>query len=455
MIARFLTVTYFALVFLGVGVSSLVDTPLLRGLFLAPAGVYVLWRLTLAATRGALNGTGEPPVRFGVLQSLVVLYAALYCGLYFLRSDALVVGASNASALMVHVLFWYVVYHDPTYRARRPLFFVDLLRSVFLGSLTGLLGALSHVGWSLQPGRVHNLSGKASFVRSDLDVPLLALMLGIWGVVLLFLRHRSRQGSIGTAGGKPPSRLLGFLLVGWCLLVLVLYSRRTPLFALVATSLFLFLPGKLGRKVVYGALLFPLLPLVWDMVVVVLLPLTQNALMDALLARNDAENYLTATNRLVVWSRAFEFLTTPNLQHLIGYGGTPEHLVLGTASWSHTHNAYLQLALEAGLLVLALAIGILVASLRRVTETLRLGYLTSQGYVLMGMLIGWIVVSSVEPALRGHSMVHMIILTLTLSAGNLGAEALRLAAPAAVQARRFAGRRRPATGPGNTALGTT
>jgi hypothetical protein len=454
MIARVLTVTYFAFVFLGVGVSSLADAPLLRGLFLAPAGIYVLWRLTLAATRGALRERGEPPVRFGVLQSLVVLYAALYCGLYFLRSNALVGGVSNASALMLHVLFWYVVFHDPAYRVRRPLFFADLLRSVFLGSLTGLMGALSHVGWSLQPGRIHNLAGKATFVRSDLDVPVLALMLGIWGVVLLFLRHRNRQGTIGAPGGKPPSRLLGFMLVGWCLLVLVLYSRRTPLFALAATSLFLFLPGKLGRKVVYGALLLPLLPLVWDMVVVVLLPLTQNAVVDALLVRNEAEHYMTATNRVIVWSRTFEFLTTPHLQHLIGYGGTPEHLVVGTAGWSHTHNAYLQLALEAGLVVLLLAIGILVASLRRVTETLRLGYLTYQGYVMMGMLIGWIVVSSAEPALRGHSMVHMIILMLAISAGNLGAEALRLATPAAVQARRFAGQHRPANSRRDPTLGT-
>lgn len=422
MIARAIVLTYFSLFFLSAGLVNLSGRYILHGLFVAPGGLYAAWRITLWATHHATHRQSRPSAYFGRMSLATMLYATAYGVLYFFRAESGIAALGSFVALLTHVLFWHFVFFAPPYHRRPRLFFQDILLSLVLGSVVGVIGALSFVGWDLTPGMVHNLAEHAPFVRSDLDVPFLALALGVWGVVLLFLRRQAPD--LQGYQGRSPSRTIGLLLLAWALAVLLLYSRRTPLIALLGTTAFLFLPGGLGRKLAYLAVLFPFIPFVWDTAAAILVPLTQNPIADAILARNSIDDYLTATNRAFVWAASIDYLLTPSLQHLVGYGGAPIHLL--RADWTHTHNAFIQVVFDAGLLVLILAVILLVTAFRRIVWTIRARYETDHAYILLGVLVAWLVIASVEPGLRGVSIVHLAFILIVLCIGNLHGEARRL-----------------------------
>ncbi len=436
MVARLLVVSYLSLFFVVDGLARITGNGLLRACFIVPPALYVLWRLSLWAAYHARHGRhGAAPVYFGTVPVLVLLYAVAYSALYFPRATSGINAASGVGVVVVHAVFWHLVFHAPVYRgARRKVFFNDMLLGVFAATIVGAAGALSFVGWSFTPGSVHDLAGKAPFVRSDLDVPLLAQVLGTWGAAVLFVRRERRRQAPSSEAGLP-SRMLGIVLIGWCVALLVLYSRRTPLFAVLATAALVFAPTRVVRRLAYGAVLIPMVPLFWDRVVAVALPLTQNSVVNAVLARNDASDYLTANSRLDLWTRSIRFLTRPDPHHLIGYGGAPREL---HASWSdHMHNAYIQLALDAGLILLLAVIVLLVVSFRSLAATISSGEGAYHAHAVRAVLIGWVVVSGVEPSLRSYSIAHLLFFMFVLAAVNLASSARRL------RSTRMAGRTPP------------
>ncbi|HET7459865.1 MAG TPA: O-antigen ligase family protein [Longimicrobium sp.] len=419
MVVRLIVLTYFALLFVAEAVSDLADSHALAVLFLLPAAGYATWRVTLAATHFALRKDGQRPMATGQLAAAVLVYVALYSLLYLPRGETALAAMRGFVTLFVHTAFWHAAFCAPAYRGeRRKRFFADLLCSLFLGTVVGAGFALAYTGWSFEPGSVHDLSGRAPGVRSDLDVPFLALLLGVWGIVILFVRRRFR-GTVAGVGRVLRSPLLGIALVGCCVAVLVLYGRRTPLIALVTAGAFLVVPGAVGRKLAYLAVLFPFVPLAWDMVAAVLLRVTQNSLAAAILVRNDPDDYLTGTNRLYVWMASLDYLSEPRFGHLVGFGGAPGFLLQNTADWTHTHNAYLQLVFDAGVPVLVLALAILVTALRRVSLAISLDRQPYCAYVLLGLLVAWLVTSGVEPTLRSLALPHLVFILLTLVAANL------------------------------------
>jgi len=197
-------------------------------------------------------------------------------------------------------------------------------------------------GWRIRPGAIHNLS-TTPLVRSDVDVPILTIVLTFVavGAVAKYgaekgLRAPHRWRTAAVAG-------VGVLLVA--VVTFFLYSRRTPLLAVMGGLAVMALPLALQRRMAYLTPAIAIAPLFWTLLAPILVAMTQNPIVDSLLARNDPEHYLTATFRLSGWQAALEFISRPRLQHLWGYGGSE---ILGIRM-AHTHNVLLQLFFDAGL----------------------------------------------------------------------------------------------------------
>ena len=417
MLTRLVALSYFPLFFLSIGASTLSDQVFLRGLPLMPAAVYVVMRLS----SGVLVGDR---VRWKVSDGLTIAafaYVVAYSVLYFPRAFSGTLAIGTLPTLVIHLLFWHLAYSDPVYRHDRRRFFRDLWGGVFGGFVVGFLLTLQHTGFLLRPGTIHNLSREGTFVRSDLDVPMLAVGVTLMGIVWVFFAGRMRRAvaRAGGLGGVVNRRAVGVI----CLLIgvssLYLYSRRAPMLAVLGSTFLLLLPPRVGRRVVYAAVLIPLVPVVWDIVAQILVLVTQNDVVDAIVARNDIRSYETATNRLAVWLRALAFIAEVRPQHLWGYGGAPAFILAGSMDWQHVHNAFLQLFFDAGLIVLMTAVGLLVWSYYRLNRMMEAGWYPHEVLLIFGYLTAWLVIGAVEPALRAYSVVHMVFLMLVSVTANV------------------------------------
>ncbi len=417
MIARLLVLTYFPFFFLSVGLAELAGHSLLLGFHLAPAGFYVASRLACIAVRGGSQTEGV-----GILTAALFVFVGLYSILFFPRAYSGPLAVATAPTLVVHVLFWHFVYNARTYSQDRHTFFKDLWWGVAAGFGVGAAGAVAHVG-SFQPGAVHNLAEEAAFVRSDLDVPLLGVAVGTIGAVFLFRAEDVREAARWSRRGGAPSRWTGALLLAAAFGGLFVYSRRTPLFALLAICGLFILPKAPAKRLFSVALLFPFVPVVWDYVAIILVTVTQNPVFDALLARNDVETYLTATNRILAWQRSFEFLANVRFQHFLGFGNVPASIL--PLDWTHVHNAFLQLIFEAGVIVFALGVYLIVATYRRLMNLVGSARVGGHALVLYGLFIAWLIHSGVEPGFRGYSMINLLFLMTVVLVGNVYEEERR------------------------------
>jgi hypothetical protein len=421
MFVRFLVFTYFPSFFVGVGLAKLSGLDALRGL---PLGVAAVLLIFVVARSAILRRHASRML----LQAAapVVLYAIVYSVLYFPRAfhGWNVVGL--LPSLMLHVFFWMAAYRAPIYTRRRDLFFRDLWGGATAGFVTGLVGAMAGASWSLTPGALHNLSETAAFVRSDLDVPLLGVVVGLVGAEGL-VHGRSQSRSTG--------RLWSLFRFTIAFVGLVLYARRVPLAALFLGIASLIIARQRVAKVLYVVFLIPLAPFVWDTMATVLLAVTQNPIVDSILARNDAASYLTASNRVETWLKTVDFLRDVRVQHLWGYGGPPEYVLPRGLGWQHVHSGVLEVVLEAGFISLALALVVAARAIGHVLVVSRDQRFFRDATLIVAVMVAWFAEAALEPALRGYSIVHLLfLLGATLSAcmfsdvqqeANVGAAAPR------------------------------
>ncbi len=419
---RILVVSYFLLFIISTGIAGLMGSMLFRGIVLVPATMYVLVELVARGLR-QLRGQ-DTSRRWDRLLWITVLYVSIYSVLYFPRAFAGAMALGGLPSLIVHVLFWHAAFTARVYEARRRLFFSDLWLGIFLAFGFGLGNALVVTGWNLAPGAVHNLDQVALFVRSDLDIPLLAAGLCVWGAVFGPLRGRLLSWTKHRWNDEKdyPGRA-----VAWCGLVagaaaLFIYSRRTPIFAVIVAVAVLLLPRRIRGRAFWGAAAFPLIPLAWDAVVAVLIPLTQNPIADAILARNHPNTYLTATYRLTTWLKSFAWIANVQISHLWGYGGAPEAVLPAGRGWLHTHNALIQLFFEGGLISVALAVWLVVGALRRLDHLIAMSWNPGDLLVLLGFLWLWAVLAAVEPSFRSYTLVHVMFLLICVVVANLHSE---------------------------------
>jgi hypothetical protein len=409
---RLLVVSYFTLYQFGPGLAQLSGIVLFHGLLILPAATYVLLR-TINALRTGLPVSGTLSLAFPLA------YVLLYSTLYFSRSESGAIAIGNAATLIIHALFWHTVYSASVYRERRRRFFQDVWSSVAVAFVAGFLYAQSYIGFHLIPGSIHNLAERAPLVRSDLDIPFFALLLGIVGAVHLWRRKRLAPTIRSVTWIRYPSVAAGIALLAVCLFGLLMYNRRTPLFALIIIIAVLALPTRWGLRSVYAFVAFPLLPMFWNAVVPIVVFLTQNPVAAALLKRNTLESYLTATNRLAVWLKSIGYIADLRIQHLWGYGGAPPAVLESRTQWSHVHNAFMQMVFDAGFITLALAVILIVRMYRQLTVLVQVGSYRGDALALFGALVCWLVLSGVEPALRSVSAIHLFFIVLVSCVGNL------------------------------------
>jgi len=412
MAVRLLVLSFFTLYQFGPGLASTSGLLAYHFLLLAPTSAYVVMRTVTSVRQG-------PPIPGWSSVAFPLLYAAVYSALYFPRANSGFALAANTPMLIVNVLFWHFAYSSEAYRNHRQRFFQDLWMSLALGLIAGFAVAQSYVGYSFSPGAVHNIAERAPLIRSDLDVPIFALFLGIVGIVHLWRRRRLLPSLRAVTWIRPHGLQYGAILFLMSLFTLFMYNRRTPLIAMMLVVGVLALPTKWGLRSLYGVFLFPLIPLFWDFAVRILIPLTQNDFVDSLLARNDPETYLTATNRLGVWMQSLAYLADFRVQHLWGYGGAPAVVLEGSKNWTHVHNSAMQTVFDAGFLTLALAVVLLVQVYRRLVVLVQHGTYRGEALSVFAVFVGWLVLSGVEPMMRSISSAHLFILALAVAVANL------------------------------------
>jgi len=419
MAIRVFVVLYFTLYQFGPGLAQETGLGVFRGLLVIPAAAYVLLRAATSARRGA-------PIPGWRAVRLALLYSVLYSVLYFPRVNAAPTAVVNSVTLIVHVLFWHAAYSASVYRARRRRFFSDIWLGVAVALVAGFLYAQHYIGFQFRAGAIHNLAERTPFIRSDLDVPFFALVLGTVGVTHLVRRRRLLPSIARVTWIRSPSGAYGFGLLSICLLCLAMYSRRTPLFALLLVTAVLTLPTKWGLRSLYATLAFPLIPMFWDVAVKILVPLTQNPVADAILARNDLESYLTATNRLAVWIKSMQFLANVRIAHLWGYGGAPASVLAANpergVGFTHVHNAFMQVIFDAGVITLLLACFLMVLMYRRLSVLVQVGVYRGDALSLFSVFVGWLVLCGVEPTLRSVSAAHLFFLVVAIAIANLHRE---------------------------------
>lgn len=406
-VGRLIAVSYYLAFMVSTGLASLTGSEAAQGLVLLAPGLY----LGAAATMGLfrLVATGRVP---GVFRSsgamILYLYVALYSVLYFPRAFTGLAAIGGTGSLLVHVGFWACIASQHSSRGRSEDFWSDLWWSMILGVTFGLFSSLAYVGGSLERGQLHNLSGVAPFVRSDLDVPFLAACVGLVAWDLL-----SKRGSrLRVLGSQPPRQIMGGLLLVYAAAIPVLYSRRALILGLFMVVCFQILPLRLKRLSRSGLLFAPFVPLFWDALTTVLLLVTQSPLLRVLIARNDPEEIVSASNRVTTWTESIQFLSQWQMQHLVGYGGAPEWILPTRSDWVHTHNGVLQLIFDAGIVATFLAGFLIIATLRHLTTNSASG--SSPHRIALGMVVLWIILSGIEPTLRNYTIVHFTFISLVV-----------------------------------------
>lgn len=409
MFVRGLIWFYYPLLYLGLGFSRSTGNNVWQGLVFVLAGVYVYARF-IKSIMGRDHPVGR--VRLGKCLVLAFAFVGYYSVTYFLRSKSGLEALASVPTLFMHLLFWNLAYSSESYAGKEEKYFKDVFISIFFGFLFGFVNALAYTSFSFLPGSIHDLSEASPFVRSDVDVPLLAL--GVLSAVFPAVPF-SRWRRLG--GPSLFSPVVTYSLLAVTLLSMWLYSRRGPLLA----AMFLIVIGassqQTRKKVLLSLCAFPVLPLLWRYVSDLLIELSQNEFVSTFLVRNKVEDYLTATGRLASWLKGFDFMASFQPNHLIGYGGAPSHFVLGPGHF-HMHNMVLDLFFDSGFIGLTLAAILIVLAFR-------VGYILLEvERPLVGVeslflfLSAWAVLAPIEPMLHSYTASHMVFLTIAASLFN-------------------------------------
>ncbi len=406
---RLLIWSYFPLFSVGLALSLVRGSDVFQGLVFVPAGAYVGFRIfRFAALKKRVF-----PSQFDIGVALLFSYIICYSALYFPRAYSGPVVIGTAPTMIVHTLFWHLAFSSGTYRGSPGKFFRDVGLSISFGFLFGLFNALAFTGFDIQPGMVHDLTQRSPFVRSDLDVPLMALA----PIAFTLAAYWPSGRALRLRQFLRNTQFAGIAIMG--VFALWYYSRRGPIFAFILILALAVLPLKRKRWILFVPLVAtPLLPLAWDLVSPWLLSLSETGIMSGLIARNRPEDYLSATGRLYSWRVGFDFLSSFQMSHLVGYGGAPEHMVL--EGHVHMHSMVLDLFFDAGLVTMGLAFGLITLTFQRLVSMMgpKDPYsVEAKGLFLF--LAAWILISAVEPTLRSFTVPHMLFLVVVASTMNI------------------------------------
>lgn len=414
MFLRLFIYLYFPLFSIGLLMSEQSGNQFYKGIVFILASIYIISRFFNALICSNFK-KHQKRFYFGIF--ILYSYVILYSLLYFVRNSGgnSIKIITTTPLLLVHVLFWHLVYTSRIYKGKIEKFFKDLFLSVFIGFLFQFIQTLYYEGFSLKPGSVHNLAEEMGGLSSDLNVPLLALL--ILSLFISWITSINKKSLTFSLFSGYFIIIMGFL----ALFTLWLYSRRGPLIAFFLILLLSIVPSRILKKLIVLFLIIPLLPLLWGYVSKLFIFITQNDVVNTFVQRNRFEDYLTATNRLTDWVRGFQYMLDFNYQHLIGYGGTPWYLIL--AGRTHPHNMILSVFFDAGLITLSLVFVLLFVIFRNFI--LFIDKSNEKIIIINTLFLFWcsfLFLSPIESLLRSYSVSHLIFLMMNLSTLKFFAE---------------------------------
>ena len=402
MILRIFVYIYFPLISIGLYLSEKYNFQFARGIVFVMAAFYIVIRII----NGYKSKIQKYSINIDIGIVLLYSYIIIYSLLYFPRSTSSVTGAITLTPiLLVHTLFWDFLFTSNIYKKNLNKFFFDLFLSFLIGMIFLFLSSLNFTNFSIVPGSIHNIAEEWIMVSSDLDVPIMLLIVFSF-IIMQFKVKKSKEMII-----IPRIAILGIVILS--IFMFWLYSRRGPIIALLGIVSFIFLPQKYRTRVFILFFFFPFIPMFWDIFSNFLLEISQTDIVSSFLARNNADDYLTATGRMVDWVRGIEFLLNFDVKHLIGYGGPTWFVV--TEGRDHMHNVILTLIFDSGLITLFLFISLYMILLKRILSILDILDNKIWGpEALYLVLFIYLLFSPIEPLVHSHSYEHLIFLSISV-----------------------------------------
>ncbi len=405
MLIRLFIKSYFLLFSLGIFLSKSLGEEYWKGLVFVFAGLYLLLRFIR-------KNIFDSSLYFDLLLFAIYSYVLLYSFLYFGRSSGYTVIIATTPILVIHLLFWHLVYTSNIYQNKPLLFFKDLYHSMLITFIVLFTYTWANNGYSFKPGSLHNMAEDLPLLYSDLDVPVLSL------ICLFMVLSQLSNLPNRFLKGKDIFRLLEFLIL--FILVIItqyLYSRRSHLAILIITMIFILLPLKFKKlSVILSFVIMPTIPLIWSLLSPYMIEYSKGEFINTLLTRNTIEAYVTASNRLKAWGNGFDYLFDYNQNHLFGYGYVPESI---SGMHNHMHNMYLTLFFEAGFITIFVVVSLLIYILYKLFQ---LATKNKSSRIIVNSLVLFflsiIILSPIESLLMSYSTIHLIFITFLITSYN-------------------------------------
>lgn len=403
MLLRIFVYIYFPLISLGNYLAEKYNFQFAKGIVFSFAFFYILYRIVVG-----LDGKIQRyNVKFNFNVFILYSYVILYSVLYFTRRSSSITGAIvTTPILLVHTLFWDFLFSSKNYEKDLSKFFFDLFISFLIGMLFFFVSSLFFTHFSFEPGSIHDIAENYAMISSDLDVPFLLL------IIFTFIISQTKIEKYIYA--KKISKIVIAFIIVFSFFVLWLYARRGPMFVLAALLPFIFISYKKRNKIFILFAFFPAIPMFWDIISNFLLDITQTSFVSSILARNNINDYLTATNRTIDWMRGISFLLDFKFKHLIGYGGPPWFVV--TAGRDHMHNVILTMIFDSGIIVFLLFVSLYIVLIKktyRISEEIKDKIWGVEALPLI--LFIYLFFSPIEPLLHAYSNEHLIFLVIAIT----------------------------------------
>tara|TARA_B100000674_G_C37956636_1_gene969970 strand:+ start:24 stop:1247 length:1224 start_codon:yes stop_codon:yes gene_type:complete len=386
-IHRFLFISYFPLFFIGVELSNQLNISWMKGILLLPAVVFGFYSFLF----NILNKKKTSKNLY-----LLIFLQLLYGSFYLPHKYELFLSLVITFLLIGNVLFYYFITQSNFYKNNLDFLIYDFFKSVFicffLTTIIPLFIIQDYKQFS-DLGSAYNTKD-VMFYMTTLNAPFLAAITMIYSFYIIYYKSQKFNLLYWV------SFLLSFV-------SLILYSRRGPLFAAIFILLLLIQKKLLYRVNLIHLLFLMFAPFYWDFISFLLLEITQNNLVDSLIARNDVGTYLSATGRTYIWFNAINFMSDFNPIHFIGYGGMPNFLLTQTPL-NHAHNGLFELFFESGFIV----VSIFLVIYSNVLSKIKANLINDFFILLFALIIYWTILSMTEPTLRFTYFTGMFIIAL-------------------------------------------
>jgi len=403
---------YFFLTFLGNELSKQTGLFSIRILAFLPAIFYIVVRL-----RALLRKDVLVPKNFGLFV-LVASYLLLHVRAASLIGETKTFVVYSFLTLFIHTTFWCLVSINVRNRPDLDKVLKYLFGGFMFCFVIVVLFPMNYIG-TFEIGGHYNLGDintpvYVPFINSTLEPPLLTSIACMIAFVVLGYKFRLKRFRVNSNVNRANAAWY-FVILVLGLMELVLINRRGPMvitFLLFAMTYFSGLSYR--TKLIYLIPLLSLVPVLWEPIVELILPLFQSDLAGSLVARTDEDNVRSATGRILQWGIAIRYIMHPSVsaEYLLGIGNLDEYLTLG--AYGHAHNSFFQLFIQVGLVGAVLNTILIIVCLHHCKMVNRKNFLSFRVLILTGLFMLVLLLSTTESMFMGTYFSHLLFITLAI-----------------------------------------